>query len=48
MYQLPAFRETDLATQHGFIAAHPLGLLICSDMAGCEIAEASAARPKWR
>lgn len=28
MYQPPAFRETDLATQQAFIAAHPLGLLI--------------------
>lgn len=28
MYQPPAFRETDVPTQHGFIAAHPLGLLI--------------------
>ena len=28
MYQPPAFRETDLETQHAFIAAHPLGLLI--------------------
>lgn len=34
MYQLPAFRETDLETQHGFITAHPLGLLISSGMAG--------------
>ena len=30
MYQPPAFRETDLPTQHAFIAAHPLGLLISS------------------
>ena len=28
MYQPPAFRETDVPTQHAFIAAHPLGLLI--------------------
>ena len=34
MYQPPAFRETDLATQQAFIAAHPLGLLISGGTAG--------------
>lgn len=34
MYQPPAFRETDLPTQHAFIAAHPLGLLISGGAAG--------------
>lgn len=34
MYQPPAFRETDIATQHAFIAAHPLGLLISGGAAG--------------
>ena len=34
MYQPPAFRETDLATQQAFIAAHPLGLLISGGAAG--------------
>jgi transcriptional regulator len=34
MYQPPAFRETDLGTQHGFIAAHPLGLLISGGAGG--------------
>ena len=28
MYQPPAFRETDIATQQAFIVAHPLGLLV--------------------
>lgn len=28
MYQVPVFRESDLAAQQAFIAAHPLGLLI--------------------
>jgi len=34
MYQPPAFRETDLATQQAFIAAHPLGLLISTGTEG--------------
>lgn len=34
MYQPPAFRETDTAIQHEFIAAHPLGLLISGGAAG--------------
>lgn len=34
MYQPPAFRETDAATQQAFIAAHPLGLLISGGAAG--------------
>ncbi len=34
MYQPPAFRETDLATQQAFIAAHPLGLLISAGADG--------------
>jgi len=34
MYQPAAFREDDLATQHGIIRAHPLGLLISSGPAG--------------
>lgn len=34
MYQPPAFRETDTATQQAFIAAHPLGLLISGGAAG--------------
>mgnify|MGYP001024501225 FL=1 len=34
MYQPPAFRETDVATQQAFIAAHPLGLLISGGAAG--------------
>ncbi len=34
MYQPPAFRETDTATQQAFIAAHPLGLLISQGEAG--------------
>lgn len=34
MYQPPAFRETDLATQQAFIAAHPLGLLISAGPEG--------------
>ena len=34
MYQPPAFRETDIATQQAFIASHPLGLLISGGVAG--------------
>ncbi len=34
MYQPPAFRETDTATQQAFIAAHPLGLLVSGGAAG--------------
>jgi transcriptional regulator len=34
MYQPPAFRETDIATQQAFIAAHPLGLLVSGGSAG--------------
>lgn len=34
MYQPLAFRETDLATQQAFIAAHPLGLLISAGPEG--------------
>jgi transcriptional regulator len=34
VYQVPQFRESDLATQHAFIQAHPLGLLISTGPEG--------------
>lgn len=34
MYQVPHFRETDVAVLHAFIAAHPLALLVSGGAAG--------------
>ncbi|MGV3490228.1 MAG: FMN-binding negative transcriptional regulator [Devosia sp.] len=42
MYQPPAFRETDIATQHDFIAAHPLGFKASQNRAEADRAGVAA------